>query len=80
MPRGGPGGDGAFADGFIGVGDHGLFGDGVDAAEAVAFGAGAGGGIGREGFGVEVGLVGGVFAGAGVEHAEEVGEGGNGAD
>ena len=57
-----------------GSGTIGLLGDLIDAAEAVAFGAGAFGGVGREGLGVEERLAARIVAGAGVEHAQKIGE------
>src|SRR5207253_2520859 len=70
VPGGWPGGDGAVAEGFVAVGDHGGFGGVVDAAEAVTGGAGAFGGVGGEAFGVDDRLRARVVAGAGVEHSE----------
>ncbi len=80
LPGAGPGGDGALADGEAPVGYEGVLGDPVDAAEAVALGAGAGGGVGREGVRVEARRAVRVVARAGVEHPQRVGEGGDGAD
>lgn len=81
LPGAGPGGDGALPDGERRVGHEGLLRDTVDGAQAVALRAGPDRRVGREGVGVEPfrrALR--VVTGAGEEHPQGVGEGGDGAD
>ncbi len=78
-PGGGPGGDGALADGQRGVRHHGGFRHLVDPAQAVALGAGALGRVGREILRIEHRLVGGVATGAGIEHPHQAGKPGHAA-
>ena len=79
LPGPGPGGDGAVADAQRGVRDQGGLGDGVRDPQAVALGAGAGGRV--RGKRVRVQRAGAVriAAGAGEEHAQRVGQRGEGA-
>ncbi|MNM86212.1 hypothetical protein D3C81_983570 [compost metagenome] len=69
LPGHGPGRHRALANGQRRVGDQGCLSDFIDAAQAVAFGAGTLWGVGREVFGVQHRLPSRVMAGARVEHA-----------
>ena len=79
MPGRRPGGDRALADGEAVVRHHRRFRDGVDAAQAVAFGAGALGGVGRKRFRVQQRLVLRIVAGARIQHAQQIGHRGDAA-
>ena len=74
MPRRWPGGDGALAQGQARVRHHRLLGHVEDLPEAVAVRAGALGRVGREVLRVQHGLVRGVRAGAGIQHAQQAGQ------
>ncbi len=77
LPGARPRGDRALADAHRPVGHHQVLGDVVDHPEPVAVRARARGGVGGEGLGGQVGGALGVVAGAGVEHPEQVGQGGH---
>ncbi len=80
LPGARPGGDRALADRQRGVGDQRLLGRTVHLPEPVALRAGTGRRVGREGVGVEPLGAGRVGAGPGEQHAQGVGEVGDGAD
>ncbi len=80
VPGGRPGRDRALADRERVVGHHGALGRVVDPAQPVAGRAGPLGRVGRELVGVELRLPARVAAGARVEHAQQVGEGGHAPD
>ena len=75
MPGGRPGGDGTLADRQRVVRHHRLLGDLIDPAEAMASGTGPLRGIGRERLGIEDRLAARIVSGAGIKHAQEVGQG-----
>ena len=80
LPGTGPGGDRALADAQRRVRDEQLLGDVVHDPQTVAARAGAGHGVGRERLGREVVGPGGVVARSRVEHPQQVGQRGDGAD
>jgi hypothetical protein len=79
VPRGRPRGDRALADGQRVIRHHRLLGHLVGAAQAMAVGAGARRGVGRERIGVEVRLTGRIGSGARVQQAQGVGDRGHAA-
>lgn len=80
LPGTRPGGDRPLADAQRGVRDEQVLGDVVHDTQAVALRAGAGRGVGRERLGLQPCGPGRIGAGAGVQHAQQIGQRGEGAD
>ena len=78
LPRTGPGGDRPVVDAQGRVGDHELLRHIVDRAQPAAARAGTGGGVGGEGLGLQPGRALRIGTGPGIQHAQQVGQRGDG--